>query len=283
VSNYVHPRGICVAALTATIATSSCGGGGGGASAPSTPSNVAPAPVTSTRPVTQTDLEIAKSIYSGTPRTPAGFYVDPVPKDEFVATEHLKNSDIEAESGPEHELCTNDWNQALSWSEEHAQDAQSYSDLVETNDETRFFEFGRTRASDPEFYVRQRVFKCSYVDRAAVDLRAPEGAAGLLNLRPLTAAELKTLSEYLWTFTAYNNFGSAVLESSGSSGSNSFSHSLYIASLARDGVSGDCDRIDVLEWKHSVDSSTGALTLNVETVLSFGAREAGGVVDLCSQ
>ena len=280
-SNYVHPRGMCVAVLTATIATSSCGGGGG-ASAPSAPSHVAPAPTVSTRPVTQTDIEIAKTIYSGTPRTPAGFYVDPAPNDEFVATEHLKNSDIEDQSGPEHELCTDDWNQALSWSEVHAQDAQSYSDLVETNDETRFFEFGRTRASDPEFYVRQRVFKCSYVDRAAVDLRAPEGAAGLLNLRPLTAAELKTLSEYLWTFTEFNNFGSAVLESSGASASNSFSHSLYIASLERDGVSNDCDRIDVLEWKHSVDSSTGALTLNVGTVLSFGARETSGAVELCS-
>jgi hypothetical protein len=275
---------MCVAVLTATIATSSCGGGeGGGASAPSAPSHVAPAPVASARPVTQTDLEIAKTIYSGTPRTPAGFYVDPAPKDEFVATEHLKNSDIEDQSGPQHELCTNDWNEALSWSEEHAHDAQPYSDLVETNDETRFFEFGRTRASDPEFYVRQRVFKCSYVDRTAVDLRAREGAAGLLNLRPLTAAELKTLSEYLWTFTEYNNFGSAVLESSGSSGSNSFSHSLLIASLVRDGVSSGCDRIDVMDWKHIVDSSTGALTLNVETVLSFGAREGSGVVELCSQ
>ena len=116
-----------------------------------------------------------------------------------------------------------------------------------------------------------------------VDLRAPEGAAGLLNLRPSTAAELKTLSEYLWTFTGYNNFGSAVLESTGSSAATSFSHSLYIASLARNGFSSDCDRIDVLEWKHNVDSSTGTLTLDVETLLSFGAREASGLVELCSQ
>jgi hypothetical protein len=273
---------MCVAVLTATIATSSCGGGGGGASAPSAPSHVAPTPIVSPRPVAQTDFEIAKTIYSGSPRTPEGFYADPTPPGQFVATAHLKNSDIEGASGPEHELCTDDWNQALSWSEEHAQEAQSYSDLVETNDEPRFFEFGRTRASEPEFYVRQRVFKCSYVDRAAVDLRAPEGAAGLLNLRPLTAAELKTLSEYLWTFTEYNNFGSAVLKSLGTAGATSFSHSLYIASLTRNAVSSECDRIEVLEWKHSVDSSTGALTLNVETVLSFGARETSAGVELCS-
>lgn len=231
----------------------------------------------------QSDLDIAKTIYSGNPRTPEGFYVEPTPHGEFVATAHLKNSDIEAQPGPEHELCTDDWNQALSWSEEDAQEAQLYSPLVETNDEPRFFEFGRTRASDPKFYVRQRVFKCSYVDRATVDLRDPEGAAGLLNLRPLTGAELKTLSEYLWTFTEYNNFGSAVLKSSGAAESASFSHSLYIASLTRSPVSSDCDRIEVLEWKHSVDSSTGALTLNVDTVFSFGARETSGGVELCSE
>lgn len=280
-SNYVHPRGMCVAVLTATIATSSCGGGGGSAGTSSTPASVAPPPVISTRPITQTNLEIARTIYSGQPRTPEGFYLDPAPQGEFVATAHLKNSDIEDTSGPEHELCTNDWNEALSWSEEHAQGEQSYSDLVETNDETRFYEFGRSRATDPEFYVRHRVFKCSYIDRTTVDLRAAEGAAGSLNLRPLTAAELKTLSEYLWTFTQYNNFGSAVLDTRGAATAQSLSHSLYIASLSRNAVSAECDRIDVLEWKHSVTSATGALTLDVEAVLSFGARQIDGAVELC--
>ena len=286
-SSYVHPRSVCIAVLAASIATSSCGGGGGGGGT-STPNASAPppaAPIVPARPVSQGNLEIAETLYTGAPRTPAGFYTEVAPTGhEFVSTEHLKNSDVDAAgpSEPLYELCTDDWNQALAWSELAAQDESNYSDLVETNDDSRYFEFGRTRASEPEFYVRDRVFKCSYVDRATADLSAPEGPAGLLNVRPLSASDLRTLSEYLWSFTTYNNFGSAVLKSSGASSEDSFSHSLYIASLTRDGISSECDRIDVLEWRHTVDAASGALTLDVETAFSFGAKDNGGAAELCS-
>lgn len=284
VSRHSFHRGRILAVASAVILTS-CGGGGGGSSG--APQSATPPPSSapiSTRSVSQSDLEIANAIYAGAPRTPEGFYEDVGPSgSEYVATAHLKTNDIGAASvsDPLHELCTDDWTEALGWSETHAQSASDYADLVATDEETRYFEFGRVRAGAPDLYVRQRVFKCAYVDRADADLRATEGPAGQLNMRPLSADELRTFSEYVWQFTSYNNFGHAVLNSSGSSSAATLTHTLYIASLVRKGISATCDRIDVLAWRHTLDTTTGALTLDVDTEFSFGAREGTGFIELC--
>jgi hypothetical protein len=104
----------------------------------------------------------------------------------------------------------------------------------------------------------------------------------MLNRRPLTATELRDLSEYLWQFTKYNNVGYAVLESSGSATAATLSHTLHMGVLARGGISSSCDRVDVIAWRHVLDTTTGVLQLEVTTLWSFGAREAAGVVSLCS-
>jgi hypothetical protein len=268
----------CVIA-SAALVLSSCGGGGGGDSASSAPSIAAPA-----RPVEQSDLQIASAIYDGSnARTPAGFYAETAPSGQAnVATMHVKNTDIDpnvAGTAAQFELCTNDWNQALSWSEASAQNAPQYSDLVATNDDARYFEFGRVRSGTPTMYVQARVYKCAYLNRAAANLRASAGAAGLLNVRPLTSDELRRLSEYLWQFTSYNNFGNVVLKSSSGT---PLEHTLHIATLVRGGTSASCDRIDVVAWRHQVNSTTGALTLDVQTLWSFGARDISGVAQLCA-
>lgn len=268
-----------LAALTALV-LSACGGGGGDSSAPAPTASAPP------RPVVQSDLQIAQSVYGVGPRTPVGFYADPPPSGHgYVSTMHVKNASVDAAvvaPEPLYELCTDDWNQALAWSELSAQNEPQPSDLVETNDDPRYFEFGRVRQGDPTFYVRARVFKCAYLDRAAANLRAPAGAAGQLNRRPLTAAELRDLSEYLWQFTSYNNVGYAVLASGGSSSAAALMHTLHIGSLARSALSSTCDRVDVISWRHTLDATTGSLQLEVATLWSFGARESAGVVSLCS-
>jgi hypothetical protein len=280
VDTHSEPRGRWRLAALAAIVLSACGGGGGDSAAP-TPSAIAPP-----RPVTQSDLQIAQSVYGLGPRTPMGFYSDPPPSGhEYVSTMHLKNADVDAAAvapQPLYELCTDDWNQALSWSDLGAQNSPQYSDLVETNDDPRYFEFGRVRQGDPTFYIRARVFKCAYLDRAAANLRASAGPAGILNRRPLSAAELRDLSEYLWQFTKYNNVGYAVLESSGSAGAASLSHTLHIGVLARGGISSSCDRVEVVAWRHTLDTTTGTLQLEATTLWSFGARESAGAVSLCS-
>ncbi len=272
----LHAVTIAVAALL-----SSCGGGGGGSDVATSPAVVAPP-----RPVGQSDLQIAQLLYEGTPRTPAGFYQDiPIDGQKHVSTVHLKNTDIDplmSAPSPQHELCTDDWNVAFDWSETSAQKAARYADLVATNDDARYHEFARTRSGDPDFYVHERVFKCAYLNRTTADLRLPEGSAGQLNRRPLDADQLRALSEYLWQFTGYNNFGHAVLRSSGTATPAALTHTLIIANLERSGISATCDRISVVAWRHSADTTSGSLQLDVETLWSFGARESAGGSDLCS-
>jgi hypothetical protein len=274
-ASYVRTR---CAVLAATFVIASCGGGGESAQ-PAAP------PATAARAVPQSDLEIAQSLYGGSPRTPSGFYADSAPSGlGQVATLHLKNTDLDASSPTEtlYELCTNDWSEALAWSESSAQRSGQYEDLVATNDDPRYFEFGRTRVGDPHSYQRSRVFKCDYLDRSDANLRLSAGPAGRLNLRPLSAAELKNLTEYLWQFTAYNNFGHVVLKSAGETTASGFSHTLHIGSLAIGGVSSACDRIDVIAWRHELNAATGALERTATALWSFGARESAGVAELCT-
>ena len=267
-------------AALAAVALSACGGGGGDSATP-TPGASAPP-----RLVEQSDLQIAQSVYGSGARTPAGFYSDPQPSGYgYVSTLHLKNANVDATvAAPEplYELCSDDWNQALAWSELSAQHEPQHSDLVETNDDPRYFEFGRVRQGDPTFYVRARVFKCAYLDRSDTNLRDTAGPAGLLNRRPLTAAELRDLTEYLWQFTQYNNVGYAVLKSSGLTSGTELTHTLHICSLVRGALSRSCDRVDVIVWRHTLNTTTGEMELDMQTLWSFGAHEAAGVVSLCS-
>ena len=87
---------------------------------------------------------------------------------------------------------------------------------------------------------------------------------------------------WVYSFTDYNNFGHAVLKSSGASSATALSHTLTIANLVRAGTSAACDRIDLIAWRYTADSSTGSLQVDTTTLLTFGAREESGRVELCS-
>jgi len=266
------------ATLVSAVLLNGCGGGGSDSSGGSTTAQPAATP---SRPIEQTNLQIASALYDGSVRVPADFSVDSVPSGHAaVATTHVKNTDVDLAldgAAAQFELCTDDWNQALGWSETSALNSSQYSNLVATNDDERYFEFGRMKSGSPQVYVQSRIYKCTYLDRAGANLRAAAGAAGQLNARPLTSMQLRRLSEYVWQFTTYNNYGHVVLKSAGSA----VEHTLHIANLIRGGVSATCDRIDVIAWSHRVDSATGALSLDVRPLFSFGARESAGVAQLC--
>jgi hypothetical protein len=259
-------------AIALLAVLSGCGGGSNEAAAPE--------PV-NTRPIAQSDLEIAQMLYVDSRRTPQGFYQETSPPVQgYVATLHLKNTDLPAATTGQYELCTDDWNTALGWSDQAATGAQA-SNLVETNTTAQYYEFGRVRAGTPQAYIRARVYRCSYLDRSAVDLLNPSSVAGQFNQRPLTTSELQQLSEYLWQFTPYNNFGNAVLKSSGAVATGSVQHTLIIAALTNAATSGGCDHIHVGGWTHSVNTQIGALTLTLRPLWDFGARRNAGVVELC--
>lgn len=286
ISNF--PRAAtCGLALGALLAA--CGGGGAGstgAPASGAPAAGASAPQPVPRVVPLSDLEIAQRVYAGLERTPAGFHSEPAaPWTGQVATLHLKNSDLGAAAAgtPRHELCTDRWDEALDWSEQAAALAPTSSDLVETGGNDRWFEFSRALRTPEPSYVRMRVYQCAYLDRSGVDLRDPTGSAGRLNLRPVTAAELALLSEYLWQFTTYNNYGHAVLASraAAATASGMLAHELVIASVERAAAGATCDRVTVHAWTHSVDVASGELVLQDRVLWRFGARERDGLTELC--
>jgi hypothetical protein len=257
------------------LAAAGCGGGRGGGAAS------APPPAAALYGVTQDNLQIATALYQDAARTPAGFYADPAPPGEnYVATVHVKSNDVAA-SGSSFELCSDDWNQALQWSEAAAAAGGTYGNLVGNSSTARYFEFDRVRPGMPPLYLRQRIYLCGYLDRRNAVAGTDSGPAGTLNLRPIGAPDLRLLSEYLWRFTPWNNYGHAVLVSEADPIAVGASYTLVIATLVVDGTGPGCDRVDVEAWRHSVALDTGALVRALLPLWSFSARQGAAGAEAC--
>jgi len=156
--------------------------------------------------------------------------------------------------------------------------APTYLDLVGTVSTEHYYEFDRVPHGDPQRYERMRVFRCAYLDRAGVDLDAPPGVAGTLNVRPLDAAALGGLAEYLWEFSEYNNADHAVVASAASGALAGLAHTLTLASLER-GAS--CDRVVVREWTYTADVASGQMHSTVSQLREFSVHRDGGTVVGC--
>jgi len=266
-----------------------CGGGGGGSAAPvsnAQPSSVPAAPVSPAPSTAAADLSLADRVYKGTQRTPDGFAVEPRPANVTgpLSTRHLKNTDFAGgpqAMSPSYEVCTNDMAQAIAWSESQAMWNGQYSDMSEVHGDARLWEVVRVPRADVTAMLRHRVFRCDYLDRANTDLRADAGAAGSMNQRPLTAVELASLAEYLWQFTMFNNADTVVESSTGANGGGSLTHTIRMGQLVR-GVSGGCDTVQIVDWTHTMDTATGALTRALTNVRTFKAKSTAGMTELCA-
>ena len=256
------------------LALAGCGGGSGAVALPPTPAAL--------YGVTASNLEIATALYQDSARTPAGFYADPAPPGQnFVDTLHITSRDVTPSLLADFELCTDDWNQALQWSEAAATSGGVYGNLVGNSNTGRYFEFDRLRPGNPQLYLRQRVYLCSYLDRSNAAAGVTTGAAGTLNLRPLARSDLQLLSEYLWRFTLWNNFGSAVLASEPDPNDANNTHALVVASLVINGNAPGCDRVDVVAWRHRLTASNGALQRTIAPLWSFNVRQGITAAENC--
>jgi hypothetical protein len=291
----MNMRNVLVAMTLTTLAA--CGGGGGGSSgatgsaAPSANSQPAsvtpPAPAASAPPSTATaDLALASRLYKGDERTPSGFDVESRPASVVgtLSTRHLKNTDFA--TGPQgisttYEVCTNDMAQAIDWSEKQATFQGQYSDLVEVNSDAHMFEVVRVPRADVTAMIRHRVFRCDYLDRSNTDLRADVGAAGSMNQRPLTAAELEALAEYLWQFTMFNNSDYVVESSTRSTNGNALVQTIRMGQLVR-GVAGSCDTVQISDWTHTMSATDGSLTRSLNNVRTFQVKSSTSGAQTCA-
>jgi hypothetical protein len=286
----MNMRNLTVLALSVTLAACGGGGGSGSGGAPATTSVSAPqsvsTPVTAPPSTSAADLSLAERIYKGTQRTPDGFAVEARPSSVSgtLSTRHLKNTDFATGPqaiSPTYEVCTNDMAQAIAWSESQANWNGQYSDMGEVRGDSHMWEIVRVPRADVTAMLRHRVFRCDYLDRTNTDLRADVGAAGSMNQRPLTAGELESLAEYLWQFTMFNNADSAVASSSDSGSGSSIAHTIRMGQLVR-GASGTCDTVQIVDWTHTMDSTTGALTRSLANVRTYKAKNTGGTTELCA-
>lgn len=281
--------------LLLTLSTlAACGGGGGSSAGAPAPASSAPQPASASPAPTAPapaavgagDLSLADRLYKGTERTPAGFDVEQRPSNVTgtLATRHIRNTDLATgpqSAGPTYELCTNDLAQAIEWSEKQSTWQGQYADLVEVGNDARFFELVRVPRADPTAMIRHRIFRCDYVDRAGSDLRNESGAAGAMNQRPLTAAELEKLAEYLWQFTIFNN-SDYVVESSGTSTtSGQLVQTIRMGKLVR-GVGGGCDTVEILDWSHTMNANDGTLMRSLAPVRSFQVQNTLSGIQTCS-
>ncbi len=229
--------------------------------------------------VSSDDAVLAAQLYAGTPRTPLGFLSDPAPQSfSQVATYHLKTRQLDVNAATQHELCTDDWNAALAWSETVAQQAPTYLDLVGNTSTERYYEFDRVPHGDPQRYERLRVFRCGYLDRAGVDLDTAGDFAGTLNVQPLDAAALRGLAEYLWEFSEYDNVNHAVVLSAARPVTTGMAHTLTLASLERGAT---CDRVSLREWTTTADPATGELRSTIVLLRQLSVHRVGDAVVGC--
>ena len=119
------------------------------------------------------------------------------------------------------------------------------------------------------------------------------GPNGTLRVFPLPQLLALTPGARTWTWSFALQSGrvdvelprvgrNAVLASIDASGATGPGHTLVIASLSPDGVSSGCDRIDVLGWRHDLDSGSGALQRHLSVLWSFGVRQSGNMAVDCA-
>ena len=218
-------------------------------------------------------------------RTPDGFYHEDVPHDGFYTISHVKNTDllqpVDRSGMAVYELSTDDFSQALDWSETAAGYQAGYKSLVDNTQTDFYLQFTRVDPVAPDLVHLSRVFKQSVLDRSGVDRNADGAYQGRVELAALNSNRLKTLMEYLWVFSFSNNYGNAVLGSSITEYAEEYRHTLREAKLII-GTGGDCDRIDVYETLYETDKATGMIWKTKRLADSFLASNDGGALSVCA-
>jgi len=268
--------GVLVMLTTAVL--SACGGGGGGGGEVSD---------ASAKTATIADQSIMQALYFDQ-RIPNGFYQLSFDDTNFSSLAHVKNVDILAPVDrlnlATYELSSNDFAQALAWSEAEENLLPVYRDLVDTRETNLYFEFTRVNMAAPDVSHFSRVFKSSALDRSSVDRRIADDDRvnlGVMSPSSVTVAQVKTVVEYLWLFSSHNNYGYAVLSSNVQEFAASVVYTMQEARLTF-AYTASCDRTGLYEVVYVVDKATGSITRSVSEQRSFLSRRSGGQLSLCN-
>ncbi len=234
-----------------------------------------------------TEQTVLQALYRDQ-RTPEGFY-QALPSDSgYYSVTHIKNTDIlplaQRTGQPVYELSTNDFTEALAWSEQQAVNTNRYRDLVDTTETDLFFQFSRVDMDEPDVTYYSRVLKRSAIDRDQVDLKAANDDVpwyvGKIAPENINAGHMRLILEYLWAFTGSNNFGYAVTDTRLLEQSSRIVYELEEARLTLD-YSADCDRVAVYRIQYSLNKLTGDISKQATLDRSFLASQIDGQYLIC--
>ncbi|MBN1377613.1 MAG: hypothetical protein JXA04_00090 [Gammaproteobacteria bacterium] len=220
-------------------------------------------------------------------RTPGDFYTEPQPDPGVYQTiSHIKNSDVMLpgsydDTTPRYELCANDFSEALDWS---TTASSGLGNLVDNTEHALFYQFTYTPLASPELNNLQRVYKCSMLDRSALDIRDLNTDLGQYTETVQNSANIKLLIEYLWSFTESNNYGNAILNNTISDAGNYYLHTMQHARLTSALALGStCDRIDIYLVNYQIQKSDGAITVSEDLQNILYSRYQDGNATICQE
>ena len=247
-----------------------CGGGNGASSINN---------ASSLQVAVLTDMDIASAVYYDQ-RTPDGFYQEPTQSGVFSTIAQLRNIDLlplASRSGvTATELASNDFTEALNWSDTAASIQAAAYQLVDNSETELYFQFTRVNPSSPDFVQLHRVFKADVLDRSG----ASDSYLGQITAATLSAATVKQVVEYLWAFTSDNNYGNAVLTSDTRETDTAFVHVMQQATLYASNNT-NCDTIELNEVTYTVSKATGFIVKDKQLTRIITARRDGGYLEIC--
>ncbi len=231
------------------------------------------------------DLATARALYFDK-RVPDDFYKENNYQDIFYSISHVKNTSllpVSARAGmTAYDLASDDFIEAMSWSEKAAEHQVSYQQLSANKETLLYFQFSRFDPSLPEFINMHRVFKASVLDRTGVDRNDEDGHyRGRITMTELTADKVKMIIEYLWMFTQSNNYKNAVLQSYTIETDNEYIHIMKQARLQMNYSANSCDDIDVFEVRYTVPKASGFIWREKQLTHRFSAKRSANHLEIC--
>ncbi len=206
-------------------------------------------------------------------RVPSDFYF--LGEEEQTEHEyfHVRSDQVWPASTMRYDVATQDPYEAAAWASEAVARLYPTAVPLTQREEAWYYEFDWSyqTAEGETHIVSARVFNSARIDRSVHDDWHPGSLLAVL-ATPFSANDAAWISEYLWTFSTYNNAGHVVLQSDTVADANEYRHTIREAVYDASYQGSAC--LDVAIWDnvYHANRNNGALTWERILQGTFAAR-----------